>query len=276
MNILHTLYAIFVFCFGLAFGSLANVCIWRIPREESIISPGSHCPKCNSSIKWYDNIPLISFIFLGAKCRYCKNTISWQYPLVELATGLIFATLFLRFGFNITFFINLILVYFLIIISGIDFKTQLIPDVLSIPLMGIGLITSFINPVLRIPSYKLHVFIGVPIPIPIVHFMSAILGILVGGGLLYFIAWVSRGGMGGGDIKLAAAIGAFFGWENILWTLGVAFFIGGILALILLVSGLKKRKDPIPFGPCIALRALIVMSFRSFLYNLLFYSSIIF
>ncbi len=275
-NTLYILYSIIIFAFGLVFGSLANVCIYRIPRDESVILPGSHCPNCNKPIKWYDNIPLISFLALGTRCRYCKTKISWQYPLVELATALIFTLLFLKFQFSIIFFINLILVFFLIIISGIDFQTQLIPDVLSLPLTGIGLMLSFINPQLRIISYKLHVLIGIRMPLPIVHFMSAILGLLVGGGLLYLIAWVSRGGMGGGDIKIAAAIGTFLGWENILWSLGVAFLFGGIIAVILLVSGIKKRKDPIPFGPFIALGALLVILFLPFLHQLLFYGTIFF
>ncbi|MFH1783560.1 MAG: prepilin peptidase [bacterium] len=276
MNIPNILYGIFVFCFGLTFGSLANVCIYRIPREESVVFPGSHCPKCEKPIRWYDNIPLVGFIALGGKCRYCKNRISLQYPLVELVTALFFLALFLRFGFTVTFFVTLVLVYTLIIISGIDFKTQLIPDVLSIPLLGAGLLVSFINPILDVPSYKLFMWTRISMPSSLLHLLSAILGVLVGGGLLYFIAWVSKGGMGGGDIKLAGAIGAFFGWENVLWSLGVAFFVGGILAVILLTTGIKGRKDPIPFGPFIALGAIVVMFFRTFLYNLLFYSTIVF
>ena len=263
---------IIVFAFGLAFGSLANVCIWRIPREESIISPPSHCPGCNKPIEWYDNIPLLSFIILLGRCRHCQTKISWQYPLVEFITGICFLLLFMRYHFTMFFFFDLILVFYLILISGIDFHTQLIPDLLSLPLLGIGLLTSFINPNLFIVSTKLHVFLHVPIPLPIVQIMSSILGVLTGGGLLYLIAWVSRGGMGGGDIKLAAAIGAFLGWENVLWSLGVAFLIGGLVALILLISGLKKRKDPVPFGPFIALGAVIVLLFLPLLYNLLFYN----
>lgn len=276
MFLLYILLIIIVFVFGLVFGSLANVCIYRIPREESIIFPASHCPHCNKPIKWYDNIPIISFMLLLAKCRYCKARISWQYPIVELITGFSFALLFIRYHFSLFFFIDLILIFVLIVISGIDFQTQLIPDVLSLPLMGLGLAISFINPNLTVVSWKLHVLMQVRMPLPIVQFMSSIIGLLVGGGLLYLIAWISRGGMGGGDIKLTAAIGAFLGWENVLWSLGVAFLIGGIVALILLVSGLKKRKDPVPFGPFIALGALIVILFLPFLYNLLFYNSMVF
>jgi leader peptidase (prepilin peptidase) / N-methyltransferase len=267
---------IIIFAFGLAFGSLANVCIYRIPREESIVTPPSHCPGCNKQIEWYDNIPLLSFLLLLGKCRHCKTKISWQYPIIEFITGILFTLVFIRYHFSSFFFLDLILIFYLVIISGIDFHTQLIPDVLSLPLAVVGLAVSFINPNLLIVSWKLHVAtfysFHMRVPFPVIQLISSIIGLLAGGGLLYLIAWASRGGMGGGDIKLAGAIGAFLGWENVLWSLGVAFLIGGIVALILLILGLKGRKDPVPFGPFIALGAVIVILFLPYLRQLLFYN----
>lgn len=241
-----------VFLFGLFFGSFANVCIYRLPRNESIVFPSSHCPLCQTSIHWYDNIPLFSFIFLGAKCRHCSAPISWRYPLVELLTGIVFAALFFKYQFSLFFWVYALVSFFLIVITFIDFQEQIIPDELSYSLIFLGLLFSFFNSEL----YLKWLFYLPPV---INRLASSYLGLVIGGGVLYFIAWVSRGGMGGGDIKLAAGLGAFLGWENTLIMLGLSFFLGGMAGVILLATGKKKRKDAVPFGPFIALATFIIL-----------------
>jgi len=217
-----------IFIIGLIMGSFSNVCIYRIPRNESIIHPGSHCPQCSKPIPFYDNIPIISYILLRGKCRYCGQPIPIQYPLVELATGLFYLALYLFYGI-------------LIIISFIDLKERIIPDVLSLPFIAVGFILSF--------------FIRILSPV------DSLLGILAGGGSLLIIAIVGsklfkKEAMGGGDIKLAAMIGAFLGWKLTLLALFLGFFLGSIIGVVVLVTS-KNKSDVLPFGPFIALGTFI-------------------
>lgn len=224
--------------------------------------PPSHCPKCSKHIAWYHNIPLISYIILKGQCSSCKENISFEYFVVEFITGITSVALFLKFGMSFIFLVFAAMSVVLIIITFIDFHTQLIPDTLSYPLLVIGLITSFINPLL---SYSFPVLFS---SVLISRFINAFAGLLIGGGVLWIIAWVSQGGMGGGDIKLMAALGAFLGWKLTLLSLMLAFLLGGIIAVILLLTGIKKRKDPIPFGPYLCIGALIVIVFQSHVLNL--------
>lgn len=254
--------AIIVFLFGLFFGSFANVCIYRLPRNESIVFPSSHCPCCNTPIHWYDNIPVISFIILTGKCRSCKAAISWRYPLVEMLTGILFLAMFLRYRFTFLFWIYALVSLVLIIMTFIDLKEQIIPDELSYGLMAVGTLCSFFN-------RELYLQIIFYFPPALNRLVASYVGLLAGGGILYFIAWISGGGMGGGDIKLAAGLGTFLGWENTLVMLGLSFFFGGVIGAALLLSGRKKRKDPIPFGPFIALATIIVLLFGEQLTSLL-------
>jgi leader peptidase (prepilin peptidase) / N-methyltransferase len=254
--------AIITFTFGLFFGSFANVCIYRLPRNESIVFPASHCPNCNTDIHWYDNIPVLSFLILRAKCRSCHEPISWRYPLVEMLTGLLFLSMYWRFGLTRYLFAYCLLALFLVVITFIDLKEQIIPDELSYGLLFAGIFFSFFNAELYI-KYLFY------FPVVINRLAASYCGLLVGGGLLYFIAWVSRGGMGGGDIKLAAALGTFLGWANTLVMLGISFLLGGVVGVILLAMGRKKRKDPIPFGPFIALATILMILFETPIYRLI-------
>lgn len=254
--------AVIVFLFGLLFGSFANVCIYRFPRNESIIFPASHCPACNDPIHWYDNIPVLSFVILQGKCRSCRASISWRYPVVELITGILFLALFLRYHFTFFFWMYALVSWALVVITFVDFQEQIIPDELSYGLMVAGTVFSFFNKEL----YLQIIFYFPPI---LNRLVASYVGLLVGGGILYFIAWISRGGMGGGDIKLAAGLGTFLGWENTLMMLGLSFLFGGIAGVILLLSGKKKRKDPIPFGPFIAAATIVVILFNDYLTALL-------
>ena len=188
---------IFSILFGAMVGSFLNVCIARLPKEESIVWPGSHCPLCRKPIKFYDNIPLVSYLLLKGKCRQCRGSISLQYPLVEGITALSSLLLIIKFGPSLSYLIYFAFVAALIVITVIDLYHQIIPDVISLPGIGVGLLASLI--------------------IPQITFLNSLIGILLGGGSLFLVATVyrwlfKREGMGGGDVKLLAMIGAFLGW----------------------------------------------------------------
>ena len=226
------------FILGACIGSFLNVCIFRLPRRESIIFPASHCMNCGAKLKVLDNIPLVSFLFLGGKCRYCHTKISWQYPMVELVSAILFALAAIRFGLQWNTLITVILISSSIVVSVIDYKIQIIPNSISLPGIVLGLLINLI------PSSP-------------VGFLNALYGMALGGGLFYVVALVSRGGMGGGDIKLIAMFGAFLGWKNCLVTIFCGVLLGSLVGVTLLVLRRKGRKDPIPFGPFLCIGALI-------------------
>jgi leader peptidase (prepilin peptidase)/N-methyltransferase len=226
------------FLFGTCIGSFLNVCIFRLPNEKSIIFPASHCLQCGTELKPVDNIPIISFLLLGGKCRSCHTRISWQYPLVELLTGILFALTALRFGWQWDTAVALILISASIVVSVIDLRIQIIPNVISLPGIVIGLLINLL------PSSPLG-------------FLNAVYGMLLGGGLFYLVALVSRGGMGGGDVKLIAMFGAFLGWKKCLLTIFLGVLLGALVGVVLMLLKRKGRKDPIPFGPFLCIGALI-------------------
>ena len=226
------------FILGATIGSFLNVCIFRLPRQESIVFPASHCMNCGTKVKPIDNIPFVSFLFLGGRCRNCHTKISWQYPLVEFLTGILFALAVIRFGLQWNTLIAVILISSSIVVSVIDLKIQIIPNCISLPGIVLGLLINLI------PSSP-------------VGFLNALYGMLLGGGLFYVVALVSRGGMGGGDIKLIAMFGAFLGWQNCLVTIFCGVLLGSFIGIILLLLRRKGRKDPIPFGPFLCIGALI-------------------
>jgi leader peptidase (prepilin peptidase)/N-methyltransferase len=232
---------IFISLFGTAIGSFSNVCIYRLPKKLSVITPSSQCPNCGKSISPFDNIPIISFLILRGRCRYCQSPISWQYPIVELITGLIFLSLYSNFHISPQFFIYALLCTSLIIIAFIDLEHKIIPDVITLPGIIIGLTLSLIFP---------HITL-----------LNSFKGLLLGGGLFYAIAIVSRGGMGGGDIKLIAMVGSFLGWKNVLLTIFIGSFFGSIVGIILIILKKKNRKDMVPFGPFLSLGAIISIFF---------------
>ena len=235
---------ILIFILGLIVGSFSNVCIYRIPRNESIIYSGSHCPKCGTTIRPMDNIPLLSYIILKGRCRNCGSRISIQYPVVELLTGLTYLIIYLTYGLNIQSLIYIILSSALIIIAFIDLNKQIVPDVISLPGIGAGLILSFF--------------------VPYISFIDSALGVAVGGGIILIIGLVGsvifkKEAMGGGDVKLAAMVGAFLGWKYVILALFLGFFLGALAGIFLILSKIKSREDMIPFGPFIALGSLITI-----------------
>ena len=235
---------ILIFILGLITGSFSNVCICRIPRNKSIIYPASHCPKCRSNISPKDNIPLLSYILLKGRCRNCKSKISIQYPIVELLTGLIYLIIYLTYGLSVQTLIYIILSSALIIIAFIDLNEQIVPDVISLPGIVIGFILSFF--------------------VPYISFINSALGVVFGGGIILIIGLAGslifkKEAMGGGDVKLAAMIGAFLGWRYIIISLFLGFFLGAIAGIILIMSKIKSREDVVPFGPFIVLGSFITL-----------------
>jgi leader peptidase (prepilin peptidase)/N-methyltransferase len=235
---------VLIFILGLIVGSFSNVCIYRIPRNESIIYPASHCPKCHSNILLKDNIPLLSYILLKGRCRNCKSKISIQYPIVELLTGLIYLIIYLIYGLSIQSLIYIILSSALIIIAFIDLNEQIVPDVISLPGIVIGFILSFF--------------------VPYISFINSALGVFVGGGIILVIGLAGsvifkKEAMGGGDVKLAAMIGAFLGWRYIAISLFLGFFLGALAGIVLILSKIKSREDVVPFGPFIVLGSMITL-----------------
>ncbi|MGB8657411.1 MAG: prepilin peptidase [Candidatus Zixiibacteriota bacterium] len=244
---MNTTILILIVLTGLALGSFLNVCIYRIPQKKSLLFPNSFCPKCGTGIRFRDNIPLLSYLLLGGRCRKCKQKISLQYPLVEFTTSALLVSAYLRFGLSWDFAAKSILILVLMAAFFIDLKHRIIPDVLTLPGVIVGFLLSFL---VKFPS--------VP---------GSLLGILVGGGMFYLAAVLGelifkKESMGGGDIKLAMMLGAFLGWRNILLVLLLSAFLGSLVGVIaLLFSGEVKRTRTIPFGPFLALGAVIAIFF---------------
>ncbi len=236
-----------VFIFGSIVGSFLNVCIYRLPKGESIISPPSHCPHCKKHIPYYYNIPLLSYIYLRGRCRFCRGPISFRYFAVELISALSFLFLFNHFSLSLIFIIMSLLVISLIVASFIDLEHELIPDVITLPGLGIGIIISFILPHLQGTGVHL------------LALRKSVLGSVVGAGSIYAIGLLGKAifkkeSMGGGDVKLLAMIGAFVGWEKVLVTFFVAPLFGSVVGIIL---KLKEKKEHIPYGPYLSLAAVI-------------------
>lgn len=227
------------FLLGTIIGSFANVCIYRLPWRRSLIFPASHCPHCQQAIRPWHNIPILSYLFLGGRCADCNINISWRYPLVELLCGLLYLFLYKQFGISIVGVVLTVLATVLLIVTFIDLDHQIIPDVITLPGIAAGLFASlFLTP------------IGV---------FNALIGTLLGGGLFFLVAVLSRGGMGGGDIKLIAMIGAFLGWQAVLVTIFLSALLGACVGLCLIILKKKGRKDPVPFGPFLAMGAIMAM-----------------
>ena len=232
--ILQIFTLVFAGLFGLIFGSFFNVCIYRIPRDKSIVWPGSFCPKCNTPIRWYDNIPVFSYLFLRGKCRKCKEPISLQYPLVELLTGVLTVVL--------------AAVYALIILSVIDLELMIIPDRFSLGLIVLGLAFAWCNPN----------FSGVWWQKEIASLIGAAAGFLGVLALALIGTWAfKKEAMGGGDVKLMGSIGALLGWEGVITTVIMGSFFGLLYALYVMIRHGKKGGDAIPFGPFLSLGALV-------------------
>jgi leader peptidase (prepilin peptidase)/N-methyltransferase len=238
---------LFAFALGAVLGSFANVVIHRLPRERSVVRPGSMCPGCGAPIRWYDNIPILSYIVLRARCRSCHTAISPVYPAVEALTGILFTALVLRVGIQPVTVPLALFCWALVVISFIDLEHRIIPDVISLPGTALGIAAAFLP--------------GFPRP------ADAIIGAVAGGGFLFLILYayeklMKDEGMGMGDVKLMAMIGAFLGWQALPVTILVASATGTLTGVAFAVTrGEPVRKFPVPFGPFLALGAVVHIFF---------------
>jgi len=224
---------IIVTAVGLIFGSFTNVLIARIPAGESIVTPPSHCPHCGHRLGVLDLVPVLSWLWLKGKCRYCRERIRPRYPLVELLTAALFIGVFLRWGLSAWTLAGWALTVILVACSFIDLDEGIIPDVITIPGVILGLAVSFFT----------------------LGFLPALWGALAFGGVLFLVAVISKGGMGGGDVKLAAVIGSFTGLPGAFITLLLSSFLGAVYGVTLMLVGRAGRKTPVKFGPFLAVAA---------------------
>ena len=232
---------------GLIVGSFLNVVIYRLPLKKSIIFPSSHCPNCENKLKYYDLVPVFSFIFSKGKCRYCGEKISLQYPIVELLTALLFLLAFLNYGLASEFIIFIILISSLIVVSFIDIKYQIIPNEITFSFIPFGLIFSLVFN---------HI-----------SFVNSLLGLVIPAGLLLLIAFIYKKGMGIGDVKLIGMIGVFIGWRYALISIFIGALFGSIYGIYMMIFGKMDRKTRIPFGPFISLGAIIMILYGNILIN---------
>lgn len=237
---------------GLCVGSFLNVCIARLPRGLSIVVPGSHCPECKTPIRWYDNIPLLSVMWLKGACRRCATKISWVYPLVEFLSAALALATFIKFPAVMPWAIwFLLFIAPLIVVTFIDLEHQIIPDVISLP----GIVVGLAAQIVLLPKGTIGASLA-----------HGGLGILVGGGFLFLVSYTylklrKREGLGGGDIKLAAMFGAFLGWEAILFILVVSSVLGSVVGLVVATIKRKGLTHAIPYGPFLVAAALLYLFF---------------
>ncbi len=241
---------------GAIVGSFLNVCIYRIPSEKSIVFPASHCPACEHPIKIYDNIPIISYILLRGKCRNCGEKISPIYPGVELLTAALSFLLFRKYGLSLGYLFSLIFTCTLIVITFIDLKRLIIPDIITLP---------------GIPLFALAAIFFMDITPA-----SSLIGILAGGGCLYLVALgyqllTKREGMGGGDIKLLAMLGGFLGWQSLWFIIMASSLIGAVAGISAMIFKGKDTKYAVPFGPFLSIAAVAYIFWGNAVMNLLFY-----
>ena len=229
--------------FGLAIGSFLNVVIYRLPIGQSLVSPPSRCRHCGYFLRWFDNVPVLSWVLLRGRCRNCGTPVSWQYPLVEFITGALFVLVVWLTPVGPLLVTRLLLVCILIVLFGIDLEHQILPNSITLPGIAIGLLLSLIAP----PGLR-----------------DAVLGALLGAGILYGIAaayylWRREEGMGMGDVKMLAMIGAFLGWKAVLVTLVLSSFSGAIIGVILMSAQKGNMKFALPFGTFLAIGAFVAM-----------------
>ena len=252
-------YSFLTFILGACLGSFANVCIYRLPKTKQIISGRSFCPKCKKKINWYDNLPIISFLFLSGKCRKCKKVIPLRYLIVELITGISFLSIYLNFEnlYTITFLSILSLI--LIMIFFIDLENFIIPDSLNFSVMGLALLKNFL------PNFNTS----------LIHEINqSIIGGMVGYLSIWLIIYLYKtfkkiDGMGFGDAKLMAGIGLLFGWQSIPFILFVSSILGLIFVVPSLIKKQKTMRTEIPFGPFIIAACLIYFAQGDLLYSLI-------
>jgi leader peptidase (prepilin peptidase)/N-methyltransferase len=226
---------------GACVGSFLNVCIYRLPRRESLLWPGSRCTTCERSLSWYENVPIVSWVVLRGRCRTCRASVSWMYPAVEMVTALTFLSGYLLYGLTMIAVVRVLFACALIVLFVTDLQHKILPNIITVPGIVVGFVCSLFLP----PGW-----------------LDSLIGIVVGGGSLFAIAetyYRVRGqeGLGMGDVKLLGMIGAFLGWKLVLLTLVFASVAGSLAGGILIVSGRGNMKYALPFGTFLAIGALV-------------------
>ena len=239
------------FIIGTVVGSFLGVCIHRIPRGQSPVAPRSHCPKCGAELGAVELVPIIGYLLIWGRCRHCGERVSPWHPALEAGCGLLFAKVLSSQGLTLSAMNSLILISLAVVAAGIDLQHKIIPDVLTLPWIVVGLVMGLFSGGIQ----------GV---------FSRALGLLASGGLVFLIAIVSRGGMGGGDIKFMALVGSFLGVLGGLTSFVIACIIGAVVGVVLIALGIKSRRDEIPFGPFISLGTIIVCIFGERIIPLVF------
>jgi leader peptidase (prepilin peptidase) / N-methyltransferase len=261
------LIGIFVFLFGLVIGSFLNVCILRIPEGKSIVHPASACPKCAAEIRPYDNIPVVSFLLLGGKCRQCKAPISPMYPVVELLTGVLFLGSYYAFDLTAEALKWAVFSALMIVLVFTDLRERILPDAVNYTGLGLGLALSFFTR----PTDGTSLFIAnrafaFPPPAPVLSFADALFGAAVGSGLLWLVSEAyfrlrGREGMGLGDVKMMLMAGAFLGAKRTLLTIFAGSILGSILGIAFILARKKDTEYELPFGTFLGMAALLVVFF---------------
>ena len=221
------------FVLGSIAASFANVCIHRLPLRQSIVYPASRCASCLHTLRPWHNLPIVSFVALRGRCTFCQDRISWRYLVVESLGGLLYLLGYHQLGLSVPAFAYALLATALLIVSFIDFAHMIIPDAVTLPGIVVGVVIGLL------PSS--------------IGFANAVAGVCLGGGIFLLIALVYPDGMGGGDVKLIAMIGAFVGWQAVLTAIILSAFCGAVSGLTLILLGFKERRDPVPFGPFLAI-----------------------
>ena len=233
--------AAFVTLVGACVGSFLNVCVYRLPRHESVAWPASRCTHCGRSLSWYENVPVVSWLVLRGRCRTCRESVSWMYPAVEIATALVFLSGYLLYGLTALAAVRVLFASALIVLFVTDLQHKILPNAITVP----GIVVGFVCSLFVEPGWR-----------------DSLIGIVIGGGVLFAIAeayYRVRGqeGLGMGDVKLLGMIGAFLGWKLVLLTLVLASFAGSVAGGLLIVSGRGNMKYALPFGTFLAVGALV-------------------
>ncbi len=237
---------VFIFIMGLCVGSFLNVCIYRLPSSQSIVHPRSKCPQCGTPIAFYDNLPLLSYLWLKGHCRHCRVRIGLRYPIVELLGGLFALATFLKFGLTVEALIYFAFIASLLVITFIDLDHRIIPDIITLP--------------------GIPIFFAASFAIPTVTYRDALIGILAGGGSLFLVAWTyhlitKKEGMGGGDIKLLAMMGGLVAWQGVIFTIFVSSLVGTLSGLAVMLQSRKGLKLAVPFGPFLSIGCITYIFF---------------
>ena len=239
--------AIIIFIFGSFIGSFINVCVYRLPSSKSITRPSrSVCPKCNTPIPFYDNIPILSYFLLRARCRSCDAAISFRYLLVEVMSGMVALIVLFTFGLTLEGLVYFAFISSLLVITFIDIDHKIIPDVITLPGIPLGILASF--------------------ALPAVTLKDSSLGLLLGGGSLLVVAWTynlitKKDGMGGGDIKLLAMMGTIIGWKGVIFTIFASSAVGTLIGVTVMLAKGKDMKFAVPFGPFLSIGAITYIFF---------------